>query len=130
MNTNRTKRRTRAVAIAAGTLIVALPTAVGAASSQHWSDPCPAADTEPFCDAVRLPQRSGSAGSEVTARPEPEDRTTVWIGGDTVEIPDYNCDEWRNPVIACPGLEDTPQPIDIPDLNCAVWTNPVIACPA
>ena len=20
-----------------------------------------------------------------------------------IEIPDYNCDEWRNPVIACPG---------------------------
>ena len=23
------------------------------------------------------------------------------------DIPDYNCDEWRNPVIACPGLDGT-----------------------
>ena len=32
-------------------------------------------------------------------------------------------------VIACPGLEGTAERVDIPDYNCAEWRNPVIACP-
>ena len=96
MNTNHKIISSALAALAAGSAMIATSTAAGANSPQRW-DICPAADTEPLCEIVRRPHQSVTDGSKVADLPAANGTA------EQIDIPDYNCDEWRNPVIACPG---------------------------
>jgi hypothetical protein len=137
--------KTGIAAVVGTAMLVVTPTTSSASSPEGW-DICPAIDTQPICEIVHPRNQPGSDGTAVTNRPTTGD-ATIWTGdtkdhpddehatgtAELVDVPegirDYNCDEWRNPVIACPGLDGTAAVIDIPDYDCTEWRNPVIACP-
>jgi hypothetical protein len=82
MNTNHHIISTAVSAIAAASAIIATPTALGAQTPGRW-EPCPAIDTEPICDIVRLRNQPDSDGTAVTNRPTTDDATTSETASDT-----------------------------------------------
>jgi hypothetical protein len=109
MNTKRTIGSWIA-ALAVGSAVMGTSAAVAANGPQRW-DICPAIDTVPLCEIVRLPGRSGAAGSDVAYVPVDADRIDDSTGdandagkaADWVDSIGINCRRVPWPeIVACP----------------------------
>jgi hypothetical protein len=89
------------IAAIIGAAVLAITPATSSATSPQSWNVCPATDTEPVCDLATRAASNGAGSRPATAPHDDEAADT-----ERIDIPDYNCDEWRNLVIAvtaCPG---------------------------